>query len=372
MHLKLLRSIRQTDPAQWNTLAGGSIFSTYGWLKTVEETHAGRDVAGYLLLFDREKIAAASVLYIQPRKRIGGNLDHILFGRLFRAASAARISALPALVCGPLFGCGDHFIYDRDVPFEQRKPLAERLLTAIESVAAQLKLPVAFLNVPDGDPNLPDLLCGRGYLKSSLAPVAYLDIRFRSFDAYLDYLKRRSPSAAKSVRHEINRNRSLGTVISASKSPENDADHLLRLLARNYTNHNRIPFMFGSHFLRRLSAHLGNDVTVYVASRKNHCHGACLVFKKGSIGHVLFAGIDHLAAGNDYTYFNLCYYQPIKEAIRKGTERLYFGTGLYGLKKRRGCETLPLSLYYRPVTGTAAFLFRSWSIILTERVKRLK
>jgi predicted N-acyltransferase len=372
LQLKLLTSIRQADPTRWNTLAGDSIFSTYGWLRTVEETHAGRNGAKYLLLFDREKIVAAAVLCIQPKGRFGGNLDHILFGRLFRLASAAGISSLPALVCGPLFGCGDHFLYDRALPFEERKPLAERLLSAIEAIGVRLKFPVAFLNVSDSDPGLCDLLQGRGYLKSSLAPYAYMDIGFSSFDAYLNHLKRQSQSAAKSVRHEINRNRALGTIITATKKPGDAADHLHRLLARNYANHNRIPFMFDSQFLRRLSADLGTEVTFYVASRKNKSHGVCLFLQKGPVGHVLLAGIDHLAAGNDYTYFNLCYYQPIKEAIRKGTERLYFGTGLYRMKERRGCKTLPVSLYYRPGTRIATPLFRLWLKVLTERIKKLK
>ena len=82
-----------------------------------------------------------------------------------------------------------------------------QLLNAIEHVAVDENLPLSFLNVMNHESDLINLLDHRGYNKTDLLPLNYLDIEWSTFSGYLNYLKCISKKASKMVRNEINRNR---------------------------------------------------------------------------------------------------------------------------------------------------------------------
>jgi len=71
-------------------------------------------------------------------------------------------------------------------------------------------------------------------------------------------------------------------------------------------------------------------------------------------------GVDHEIAGNDYTYFNICYYVPIENCINDGTKRLNCGTAMYALKRRRGCELKNMYIYFKSRNSIKQFMFKLW------------
>jgi hypothetical protein len=48
------------------------------------------------------------------------------------------------------------------------------------------------------------------------------------------------------------------------------------------------------------------------------------------------------------TYFNIAYYEPIKNATENKIKKIYYGIGLYRTKIKRGCITEDMSVFYKP------------------------
>jgi len=96
--------------------------------------------------------------------------------------------------------------------------------------------------------------------------------------------------------------------------------------------------MFQRTFLKELNKNLGEDVVIYVSFKDDIITGARILLKNKT-GYVSMVGVDHEALGNDYTYFNICFYKPITDAIANKMTKLYFGREMYESKARRGCRT---------------------------------
>jgi len=71
-----------------------------------------------------------------------------------------------------------------------------------------------------------------------------------------------------------------------------------------------------------------------------------------------------LLSGQDYdqdnkapSFFYVCFYEPIKEAIERNARRFYFGPANYETKLRRGCRTEPLYMWLKsPKMSIHSFL----------------
>jgi predicted N-acyltransferase len=167
---------------------------------------------------------------------------------------------------------------------------------------------------------------------------------------------------------EINRNRKEGIEIVVVEDLAGYEDRLYRLLCLNAAKYNMKGMSFDSSFFHALRENMPEETRVYAAFKKGELVGMCLVLGKGGIWHAMLVGIDHNLTGNDLTYYNLCYYQPIKDAIESRCKRIYYGNSLYELKIRRGCRLMQVDAYYKPhgrVSRMCAkpffFIHRAWN-----------
>jgi hypothetical protein len=83
-------------------------------------------------------------------------------------------------------------------------------------------------------------------------------------------------------------------------------------------------------------------VVVFLAERAGRTVGVCLCLRDGATLHIRGVGFDCSLAGNDFVYFNLMFYEPIRWGVANGVSCLRFGTGAYAAKCRRGCVLEPL------------------------------
>jgi uncharacterized protein len=197
--------------------------------------------------------------------------------------------------------------------------------------------------------------------------VARLDVAWTSFDDYLASLRKNARSAA---RAEIRRCHDAGIVISEITDVAPLASRLHALTDSHGSRLNGTGVPFGPAFFPALKAALGPRAMFYGAYRLGELIGFVLMLRDGETGHLSHVGMSE--SKMSFAYFNLGYYQPIRDAISLGLKRLYFGIFLYDLKVRRGCKVLPASLYYRAASPARqlalAPLFRAhreW----TSRVK---
>ena len=343
-----------------------SVFTSYGWLKTAEATYRGDIRPKYVVVKEADNFKAAAVCYVFGKSRIVEDLDELVFGRLKPVAARLGISAMPAFVCWPLLGYGEHLMVAKSVDSGEKTTVMRLLLECMENEASKHNLPVAFVNVMDGESALIGMLHRRGYNKSVHIPLTYIDVGWSSFDEYLTYLGNLSNNSRKTVRREINRNRRRGTVVERLRDCDECEERLYQLLDMNSYKHNARPFSFSKSFFREIRRNLGDDVVFYVSWKKGVLTGVSVVFKRNKMIHLPMIGVDHDETGDDYTFFYLGFYKPMMDAVLDGTKRFYAGRGLYKTKARRGFQTANLYIYYRASTRTMNMAIKPWLVLLSE------
>jgi predicted N-acyltransferase len=347
MEVKIAGSIRELDKAQWDDIAGNNVMNSYGWLKTIEETFIEKIIPHIYYITDSRGIVSASACYILYLGNVFGSFDHVIFGSFLDYARKLKISFLPALICTP-FSYSSHFLFREDVDLDKRKNAANKLLEAIEETVKRKHLSIAFINASDEETLLDGMLQTKGYPKILDMPLCYLDICWNSFKGYGEYLKSISKNIWKSVRREINKNNKEGVLIKQLEVVESREERLHELVNMNVDVHNKLPFMFSKLFYKRLKENLENNATIYAAFKKDSIIGVCISISRNGRSFIPIVGVDHEMSGNDCTYFNITYNRPIMDAISSGKTRIYFGRGMYELKRRRGCKVKNIFFYYKP------------------------
>ena len=363
--ISIVDSISEINKQQWDMLLFDSVFTSYGWLKTAEATYRGDIRPKYVVVKEADNFKAAAVCYVFGKSRIVEDLDELVFGRLKPVAARLGISAMPAFVCWPLLGYGEHLMVAKSVDSGEKTTVMRLLLECMENEASKHNLPVAFVNVMDGESALIGMLHRRGYNKSVHIPLTYIDVGWSSFDEYLTYLGNLSNNSRKTVRREINRNRRRGTVVERLRDCDECEERLYQLLDMNSYKHNARPFSFSKSFFREIRRNLGDDVVFYVSWKKGVLTGVSVVFKRNKMIHLPMIGVDHHKTGNDYTYFFLGFYRPMMDAVLDGTTRFYAGRGLYEAKARRGFRTANLYIYYKIPDTVKNMALGLWFFVLS-------
>jgi predicted N-acyltransferase len=368
--ITIQNSITNLNKNEWDAMVNDNVFSGYGWLKTVEETFTGDVTPIYILCEDSKEIVGGSVCYLHRKPNFAGDIDDLIFGRFRKYASKLSISFLPTLVCCPFWCYGDHFFVRKDINSKTKRLIKNQLLDAIENLASDKKLPLSFINVMNHESHLINLLNHRGYNRTELLPLNYLDIEWPNFSGYLQYLKDIRKKTAKMVRNEINRNRQEKVRIVDLENIEIHNDRLYELINLNYLKYSNSPFIFNKSFLIKLKLNVGEKVTTYVSFKKEKITGVCVLLKKNRIGYLKLVGIDRELAGNDFTYFNLAYYKPIRDAITANLKRLCFGQGVHETKIRRGCRNTNVYLYYKSFNKIKNNLSKFWFFLQSTHNQR--
>ena len=370
----LLHSLKAIDPHEWDRLAGDNAFATHGWLLTVETCSRGRVEPFYFVHREGGVAVATAVCYAVSHSNDVETLDHMIYGRAANLATALRFSFLPALVCGPRLGYGWHIGIDPALTAAHRDRVRTIMIDAMETAARQRSLELSFAHVMDHERELEQLLRARQYLRCSNVPVSVLDIRWPTFDAYLDHLSKRTRSE---FRRQIRHNRAAGTVVDVPAATRGHDAQVLDLFDANMRKHSGLHFALNECCFAGLDAHMGGRAKLFSATKGEALTGACLVLTQGTSSYAVAVGVDQERAGDDYTYFHLAYNSIIADAIGAGVTRLYYGRGLYEVKLRRGCRLENTCVYSRASgagrTATAAWfkLASSWNRLkLPRRARR--
>ncbi|MBI3595924.1 MAG: GNAT family N-acetyltransferase [Nitrospirae bacterium] len=361
----IVDTIHRIDRAEWDALVGENVFESYGWLKTLEQTFIGDQKPRYFLMREEGRLIATAACYIaHPSEQIH-NIDDTLLGRFKRYASKMGISFLPAVICAPRGAFGIHLSVGKHLDSKKAESAEMELIQTIEEFASEHRLPILFPNVMDHEISLIRSLSQRGYSKAVTFPLSFLDVEWSSFNDYLTGLKRISLNSAKIIRREINKNRNEGVVIEQLEKVDGCQDRIYELVNRNYWSHNGRPFPFRKEYFKALKENLGSDAVIYVATKKNELIGVCVLLRRKESYYLPVIGIDHESAGNDFTYFNLAYYQPIRDAISDRIKRIYYGQALYALKTRRGCKMSNTYTFYRPYQSVFQIAVKPWFLLLS-------
>lgn len=358
--------ISEIPQEDWDRLIRTNVFATHGWLRTVEATYIGDIRPLYVLVREDGKPVGATVCYIFHKTGTVEDLDDRLFGRVKPLALRFGISFMPVMVCGTLWGCGDHLAVEPGADPESKFAVMNKLLDVVEGEANRKRLSLHLIDVPEGDLELAVVLSHRGYSRSRHVPTTFLDICWSSFKEYEKYLDGVSRHARKNLRNQVNRSRKSGTRISVLENVSEDAERLHELMTMNYRKYWNLSFCFNKDFFSELKHNLGRNALFHVSRKADLLTGVAVELRYNGTSHIPLVGIDHEMCGNDMTYFVLTSYAPIAEAIASGMTRLYFGQGHYQNKMRLGFRTANLFNWHKSHQPIAHQATKLWFAILSS------
>ena len=347
MKLKFIIQLIEVKKEDWDLLTENNVYMCYEWLKTIEETTAINSLPYYIVVLDEEKIIGASVCYLDQKddNRI---IDKVLLGRFCKLKWIKNITFSPVLICNWQRGHGTHFIFSPEIKNEHVILLQNKILEEIERIAKDNKANICFLNVMSDEKHLMKSLAERGYYKTSDIPSNFIDVKWSSFEGYKKKLSLKYPYMNKSIRHQINKNKKAGVKIEQLQDVDKLQERLIELLKMNHFKYNSSTFPLKSNYFKQLRRNFGENAIIYVAKKKGIIIGVSVVLRKGKEAFFSSIGVDHELSQNDLTFFNLGYYEPIKNAAEYNISLIYYGRGLYRTKIKRGCSVDDMFLFYKP------------------------
>jgi predicted N-acyltransferase len=344
--IRIYNSISLIEKENWDALTENNIFMCYEYLKTFEETIVFPLMPFYITVNDQEKIIGASPCYLE-QKNEGRSIDKVILGKRLKYGGN-KISFLPALICNRQRGDGTHFIFYPGLKDDQKLLLQNKMLDEIDRIAENNKVSACFLNITDDEVQLIKSLKQRGYYQSLDLPSNFIDIKWSSFEGYLQYLSGKYSNIKRTIKHELNRNRKSGVVIVQFENLNGYEERLLELVKMNHFKYNSTMFPFKQNYIQRIKNNFGNNAVIYAAMKDGIIIGVSVELRRGKEAFFASTAVDHELSQNDFTFFNIGYYEPLKYAIQCRLSRIYFGRGLYESKARRGCTPKSMSIFYKP------------------------
>lgn len=345
--LRITDGLAQIPESGWRELAFGNPALRFEVLEAIEHSATRQLNLQTFLLENDAGLAAAAVCESVTAPDAHNPLDSLLFGRAMRVARTLAVSTRPVLLFSPPLGNGAAVILRNTGPGERRR-LLDRLLDGIGAHATKRKSGIAFIGVSGDDEMLTEALRDRGYLETEVQPTTRLDVEWRDFEGYVDYLRRRSKSAAGTARRERNRSRSSGVHIRSVPAGSVDTLAFYTLAREHYRHKNGGDLPYGPRFLPQLIQALGDDFLVFEAERHGQRVAMLGIVRSGTVGWLSCLGIDLRNRPNDFTYFNLAYYHLADCAAALGLRTLLYGNGAYQAKRMRGCRLTVSRLFYHP------------------------
>ncbi|WP_176985088.1 GNAT family N-acetyltransferase [Asanoa ishikariensis] len=216
-------------------------------------------------------------------------------------------------------------------------PVATALVERARALARAAGSPHVML--PHLDAAQAGWLDGYDAVAAAECDKAVLPVTWRSFEEYVSWLpaRRRTP-----VRRERSRFRDSGVEVRERPMSE-VAGELAPLLAateRRY-GHAADPRQIEFHYTL-LAMDLADDFVALVAYLADRPVACSLLLACGDRWISKAWGCDYAAAGNQFLYFNLLFYEPVRRAIERDIAVLDYGTGGLETKTQRGCVREPL------------------------------
>jgi len=216
----------------------------------------------------------------------------------------------------------------------------------IENWADEHGLTLAVAGLTDHDQAVIEVLRQRDFDETVSHPTAELEVCWDSWDGYLRHLKH---GRRKSIRREAAIFASSGCRIRRLDSGEPVPSACYDLLWQHQLRKNNRTPLYHRTLFNELHKNLPNDTLVYLAEHEGRILGFMAVVRKETVAATAYIGIEsNVRASNVFMYFNLAFYQLVRDAPGIGIERILYGTSVYQGKSLRGCRVVPTRLFIRP------------------------
>lgn len=339
---EVVSSISEVGSAEWNQVIDEAASISHEVFEFAECNSIYGNKARYFLLRDKNQClhAVSIALCIDKESELG--VEGTMFGRLSERARILKNCLRPALICG-LVGHGAPVMVR---PGENQALWVERVLDVMEAYAKEQKCSIGFAGLLSEQKYLSAELDRRGYCNACGLPETKIRIDWHDEITYLKSVKKINKKYYKCAKKEINRFRKSG--ISIQEWDGNNAKAVTSLLKDHHNQRNKIKSEISPESLLDLKIKLEDNCKIYLAIKEEKIIGVAVLLKKGSTARAWKIGIDHMADNNNFTYFNLAYYNILIDAFNLKLKLIWYGQAALNAKIRRGCEVESTKLYYKP------------------------
>jgi predicted N-acyltransferase len=320
VRLRVLDTLGDVTPTQWDRLAGDNPFLSHAFLHALHETGCACADTGwepcYVTLWEGDRLAGAMPLYLKTHS-YG---EYVFDWSWAEAYHKHGLRYYPKLLSA--------------VPFT---PAAgPRLLGESAAVRAAL-LDAAFSLAKDTDASSLHILfpateqaeelAARGLMLRSTVQFHWHNPGYPSFDAFLAGM---SHDKRKRIRQERRKIREAGITfrwLDGHTAQEPDWDFFTWCYNRTYRAHHSTPYL-NRAFFRQLARSMPEQVMLVIGTRGEEPVAAALNIHNQ---HTLYGRYWGAAAFHPGLHFETCYYQAIEFCIARGLR--YFEGGAQGEHK---------------------------------------
>jgi predicted N-acyltransferase len=318
--IKLIHSLQDIDPSQWNAWAGGHPFMRHEFLSLLHETGCASDKTGwaprYLGLWHGQTLAGAMPLYLKSHSWGEYVFDH----QWARAFTRHGMAYYPKLLCAAPF-----------TPVTGPRLLAatpeDRRLLAQGAIALAERSGVSSLHIlfPNADDRA--ILSDLGFLLREGVQFHWRNAGYACLD---DFLAALNHSKRKNIRHERRRVQEAGISflwLHGNEISRAQLEFFYRCYANTYQEHGSLPYLsleFFAHLARALP-----DQWLWIMAMRGAQPIACaLNARAGDTLYGRYWGTLEFVSG---LHFETCYTQAIEYCIQQGLS--VFEGGAQGLHK---------------------------------------
>jgi predicted N-acyltransferase len=337
-NIKVFRTINDIERDAIDSLVNDGFF-TYGWFKTLETTKHINLNPFYLTAFSNGKLVGFVPCFLDVDDQFFRSTSRggLISKKLLEIYKRFRLGQDHVLLCYSPYCYRTKIFLDKN---QDKGLMIKKLAKEINSICKKEKILLSsFLFVSQFDQDSSTYLGNNGYHKFLRKNVSYyLPLHWQSFEEYLSSLEY---DARKTARREIRKSEENGITIE-SLTEFKGLSTMLSQLSSNLLSkyHKQTTNYYSSSFYERLNdCFAKGNARVFIARKQNQILGFSLFLRHGETADGVRCGFNYeLQRKNDFTYFNLAYYAPIRWAIQQGIKKIYYRYTMDKVKIRRGCK----------------------------------
>jgi hypothetical protein len=277
-----------------------------------------------------------------------GTFSERLLGTISRIGTLSGWLAKKTLVCTSPWGFQSKFLSSPN----STEAFMENALYSVEETAINNKLQFcAFPYVSELSSILRKCLLRAGYHEFPNCPTTRLDLKFNSFEQYVNQLE--SGDFRSMIRRERKKNDHMKYVWFEDDSLYTKMDGvplheiLMNLHNKTWKKYNRRVSPLNPFFIAEIWEQERANMRLCLAMKGPRVTAFNFLRLDANDAHIFMVGKDDRLTRHYSTYFNVVFYETIIRGIQEGWRTIFFRPGTYRAKHRRGCLTEHLFLYVK-------------------------
>jgi hypothetical protein len=323
-----------------------SMFTSSYWLKMVAQSDG---LAQKMILAFENDVLVGGLCFDVVQKGFPNhyNIESLLNGYnpFYKKVPNVRVSEqlMPSLTITSRAARSCDFRYHPSFSLDKREKLLKEILVELEICQKEKNAKsITFLYVPSSANTLHSILKNNEFDSMLIGSRYYIPIDFENFDGYINNLKSKRRTV---VRSEIRKAEKYGVTFETG-SLSNNLEQFVSLVSLNFKKYGFSGFEYNSYLkcMKLLAEFFGEKAYVLNMKVNQEIVGSLLLIHYKNVLNARAVGISDLP-NQIAPYFNLVFYQGIKQALELNVDYLEFGDGLDETKLSRRCEAEFLYVY---------------------------